>query len=159
VQVSIVPAKNARVSQAKPFVDPGLAACRLTFSAIGDQLAIVNTTDVDGTMSTVSLCSREDWEDSQMQLVGHESTVVCAAYSPRVFCSKEDPAVAVVRPFATAWPVFYISFFPLLHASCFHASPSGNPCISPSHGRIEVEPSWLRRIHRRLGRTRFMLPA
>ena len=87
-----------------------MRAHRIAFSVLGDQLAVVNTTDAEGNMSTVSMCAREAWEGSQLQLVGHESPAVAARYSPRVFCDKTDAAAAVVRRAAVArapcmsWP-------------------------------------------------------
>lgn len=59
---------------------------RLSFSALGDQLALVNTND--GDLCTLMLCNREHWSDS-VQLVGHEGTVVASRYSPCVFGAPE----------------------------------------------------------------------
>lgn len=59
-----------------------LCMSRLSFSALGDQLAVVNTND--GDLCTLMLCNREHWSDS-VQLVGHDGTVVASRYSPCVF--------------------------------------------------------------------------
>jgi hypothetical protein len=75
--------------------------CSIAFSVMGDQLALVNTTDSEHTMSTVTMCAREQWDSTQLQLVGHESPVVVARYSPKVFVDKADDGVAVVRPLSS----------------------------------------------------------
>jgi hypothetical protein len=64
---------------------------------MGDQLIVVNTTDPEHTLSTVTVCAREQWDESQTQLVGHGATVVVARYSHRVFGNKDDEDVALVR--------------------------------------------------------------
>lgn len=57
-------------------------ACRLSFSPLGDQLAIVNSTD--GDLCTFMLSERQTWR-CDTHCVGHEGTVVAARYAPRVF--------------------------------------------------------------------------
>ena len=89
--------KAAHLSVAAAVAPPlrGAPGCRIAFSPLGDQLAVVNSTDADGTVATVSLCRREDWAEQQVQLVGHENTVVCAAWSPKLFQrpGSDDAAV------------------------------------------------------------------
>jgi hypothetical protein len=58
------------------------AACRLSFSPLGDQLAIVNATD--GDLCTFMLSERQSWRCDK-HCVGHEGTIVAARYAPRVF--------------------------------------------------------------------------
>jgi hypothetical protein len=117
----------------------GLYLCRLAFSTLGDQLAVVNSSDPEGNMAAVSTCPRERWSEGQLQLIGHESIVTCASFCPRLFEDKEE--TAVVRACVLAASLQAAQAHDVLRSQCSCACMQKTACCLDGgsaihHGRV-----------------------
>ncbi|EEB05901.1 hira protein Slm9 [Schizosaccharomyces japonicus yFS275] len=87
-------------SIAKPFEDMTLASrfLRLSWSPDGAHIASVNA--VNGLSNVIAIVQRDSWS-FDINLVGHQGAIECAAFNPHLFnCPFKSPSLPAVRTMA-----------------------------------------------------------